>query len=106
MGYRRAGSLEQAVRSSLTAKPPAASDRAVAELALRVAQAIDSDGADPKLAAALLAALEALQMSPRARAAAHRGEVKDVPAVANQLDQLAAKRARRRRTAPVDPGAP
>lgn len=40
----------------------------------------------------LLAALEALQMSPRARAMAHRGEVKDVPA-RNPLDQLAARRA-------------
>lgn len=106
MGYRRAGSLEQAVRSSLTAKPPAAGDKAVAELALRVAQAIDSDGADPKLAAALLAALEALQMSPRARAQAHRGEVKDVPAPANPLDQLAARRAGRRGSPPVDAGPP
>lgn len=106
MAYRRAGSLEAAVRASLTAKPPAAGDRAVAELALRIAQAIDSDGADARLAAQLLAALEALQMSPRARAQAHRGEVKDVPPTANPLDQLAAARRRKSRAAPVDAGAP
>jgi hypothetical protein len=120
MGYRRAGSIEAAARASLTAKPPAASDRAVAELALTIAQALDASrlccedcgalsklpAADPKLAAQLLAALEALQMSPRSRAAAHRGEVKDVPAVGNALDQLAARRAGRRGAPPVDPPAP
>jgi hypothetical protein len=93
MTYRRAGSLEKAVRAALTAKPPAPSDVATAELALTLALRIDEDEADYRTAGALLAALEALQMSPRSRAAAHRGEVKDVPA-GNPLDQLAARRAR------------
>ena len=85
--------MEKAVRTALTAKPPAGSDVATAELALTLAKGIDEDGVDYRTSGALLAALEALQMSPRARAMAHRGEVKDVPA-GNPLDQLAARRAR------------
>lgn len=93
------------MRSALTAKPPAASDVATAELALVLAIAIDADGADPRLSTALLAALEALQMSPRARAQAHRGGVNDGKPTGNPLDQLAAARARKGRAADLDAAA-
>lgn len=95
--------MEKAVRAALTAKPPAPSDAATAELALVLAVRVDEDGVDYKTSGALLAALEALQMSPRARTAAHRGEVKDAaPTVANTLDQLAGRRARKGRAESLD----
>lgn len=52
----------------------------------------------------LLAALDALLMSPRARAAAKKAVIDAKPA-ANPLDQLAAARARKGRAPGVDPGA-
>lgn len=80
-----------------------ARDQAVAELALTYARAIDAGAEDlSKVGPALLAALEALQLSPRARKAVKTG---DKPA-ANPLDQLAARRARADRAAPVDAAAP
>lgn len=106
MAFRRAGSMEKAVRAALGAKPPAPSDVATAELALTLAVTLDEKGTDYRTAGALLAALEALQMSPRARAMAHRGEVKDVPATANPIDQLAARRAGLGRPTAVDAAAP
>ncbi len=63
--------MEAAVRSALNAKPPAAADKATAELALTLAKAIDKDGVDYRTSGALLAALEALLMTPRALAAAN-----------------------------------
>lgn len=64
-------------------------DRAVAELALTYARDIDAGADLSKLGPALLAALEALQLSPRARKAV---KIDDKPAV-NPLDQLAERRA-------------
>lgn len=52
----------------------------------------------------LLAALEALQMSPRARAVVQKGGTGDKPS-ANPLDQLAARRAGRGRAPAVDSAA-
>jgi hypothetical protein len=52
----------------------------------------------------LLAALEALRMSPRARAAAMKGGKDDKPT--GRLDQLADRRARKGRAETVDAAAP
>jgi hypothetical protein len=71
------------------------SDRAVAELALTYARDIDAGGDLAKLGPALLAALEALQLSPRARKAV---KIDDKPSV-SKLDQLAERR--RARSAPA-----
>lgn len=76
-------------------------DRAVAELALTYARDIDGGGDLAKLGPALLAALEALQLSPRARKVV---KADDQPAI-SKLDQLAERR--RARSAPaVDAAAP
>jgi hypothetical protein len=98
--------LEQVVRESLAATDSNESvDAAAAELALTYAQQID-EGADlSKLGPALLACLDALLMSPRARAAAKKAVTTSEPA-ANPLDQLAAARSRRGRTPAVDAAAP
>lgn len=96
--------MEAAVRSALNAKPPAAADKATAELALTLAKAIDTDGVDHRTSGALLAALEALLMTPRALAAAKKAVTNAKPA-ANPLDQLAARRAGRGRTEAVDAAA-
>lgn len=98
MAYRRQGSMEKAVRAALTSKPPAPADVATAELALVLAVRVDEDGADYRTAGALLAALEALQMSPRSRKAVTAPD--DKPA--NPLDQLAAARARKSRAPDMD----
>ena len=102
MAYRKAETLEARMHAALTAKPPAESDKAIGDLALAYARRIDEDGVDYRLGPALLAALEALQMSPRARAQAHRGEVKDAPASGNPLDALAARRAGKSRAPNLD----
>lgn len=81
--------LVQAVRDALDVKPPAPEDGAAAELALTYARDIDAGGDLSKLGPALLAALEALGLTPRARKAV---KADDAPA-ANPLDQLAARRA-------------
>lgn len=87
-------------------------DRAALDLALSYAASIDDTdreceqcgrhGGDlAKLGPALLAALEALRMTPRARAAATKAVTSDKPA-ANPLDQLAGRRARRGRPEDLD----
>lgn len=76
-------------------------DRAVLDLALAYAKAIDDGEADlAKVGPALLAALEALRLSPRARAAAMKGGTDDK--AGSPLDQLAARRAGKGRTPTVD----
>lgn len=79
-----------------------ARDRAVRDLALQYARAIDGGGDLTKLGPALLAALEALQLSPRARKAVTpvAGQLRS-----NPLDQLAAARARKSAAPAVDTGA-
>lgn len=92
-----------------------ARDQAVRDLALIYAQQIDNmhkrcsececqGGADlTKIGPALLAALEALQLSPRARKAVTpvAGRV-----VTKPLNELAERRARKSRAKTVDPAAP
>jgi len=87
--------LAAAVKDALAARRVGAQDRAAAELALTYAAAIDAGGDLAKIGPALLSALEALQMSPRARAAGRKAGTGERPA-ANPLDQLAARRARKR----------
>jgi hypothetical protein len=106
-------SVREEVEAALDHEPVSARDRATATLALTYAAAID--GHEPceecgchgcgdlaKLGPALLACLEALLMSPRARAAAKKAVTTSEPA-ANPLDQLAGRRARKSRAATVDP---
>lgn len=95
------GELEDSVRRA-TVKI-LARDRAVRDLALTYARSLDNGGDLTKLGPALLAALEALQLSPRARKAVT--PVAGTPKT-NPLDQLAARRAGKRAAAAVDTAAP
>lgn len=109
-------SLREEVEAALDAEPVSNRDRATAALALVYAERIDGKvrcedcggpiGADlTKLGPALLAVLESLLLSPRARAAAKKA-VTDAKPAANPLDQLAAARSRRGRPQAVDAAAP
>lgn len=102
MGEGQFQQLQDVVAASLAEEPPAPRDAAVAKLALVYAAEIDAGGDTTKLGPALLAALEALHMSPRARKAV---KVDDKPA-ANPLDQLASRRARKGRAEDLDAAAP
>lgn len=104
--------LETVIRDALAAQPAEDRDTATVELALTYARRLDGEvrcedcggqtGADlTKLGPALLAALEALHMSPRARNAAKKAVTNDQPAT-NPLDQLAQRRAGRGRPQAVD----
>lgn len=99
-----AGPMEQSVRDALTARPAAERDprdTATAQLALTYARDIDTGAADlAKVGPPLLAALEALRLSPRARTGG-KGVTGDTPA-AGQLDELRSRRARKSRTSTVD----
>lgn len=95
------GMLTQVVEGALAAQPVQDRDAATAELALTYARRIDDGGDLSKLGPALLAALEALHMSPRARNAAKKAVTGEQPA-ANPLDQLAARRAGKGPAASVD----
>lgn len=100
------GDLEDSVRAA-TSKV-LARDKAVRELALTYARSIDGKGCGEcghpgaelnRLGPALLAALEALQLSPRARKAV--SPIAGQPRT-NPLDELANHRARKGRAAAVD----
>lgn len=113
MTYRRISSVEEALRRALLEEEPARRDLATVELAMRYARAIDKTQADPdtlrKVGPPFLAALEALNMSPRARAAKMKGGVEGAdPTIGdvNPLDELADARARKGRTADLDTPAP
>lgn len=97
--------LEEAVRDALAVKPPNGEDAAIGELALLYARQIDEGGVAEKLGPALLAALEALQMSPRARATVQKG-AGDVRPGDGALDQLAQRRARKSDPPALDATAP
>lgn len=64
-------------------------DSAVSALALTYAQEIDGGAPLEKLGPPLLAALEALRMSPRSRAAAMKGAEKDDNPVASLRSKYA-----------------
>lgn len=75
-------------------------DQAAADLALRYAEELDRGGDPARLGPALLAALEALHMTPRSRTAATRGVSPAPEAAVSPLDELR----RRRRAARADDG--
>jgi hypothetical protein len=86
--------LVSAVRRSLRGLDLAAADKGTAELALTYAKQID-DGGDVKVfGPLLLAVLESLLMTPRARAAVLRGVARDGDTL-SPLDELRARRAAR-----------
>jgi hypothetical protein len=89
-------SLADVVRAALQVEPPRPEDAATAALAETYARQIDEDGDLTKLGPALLAALEALHLSPRARAAAQKGLKSGAgkPA-AGKLDELRRRRERK-----------
>jgi len=93
--------LTQVAADALAAAPIEPRDAATAELARTYARAIDRGADLTKVGPALLAALEALGMSPRARSAVRKAATDDKPS-ANPLDQLAERRLRLRPAAPVD----
>jgi hypothetical protein len=108
--------LEQVIRESLLQTSLTDADAAAAELALTYARSLDGHqpceecgcqgGGDlTKLGPALLAVLESLLLSPRARAAAKKAVSTSEPA-ANPLDALAERRLRRGRPQAVDAAAP
>lgn len=103
--------MRDAVETSLAADTVADSDRAVADLALAYADAIDEDAGQLKdLGPKLLAALEAMQLSPRARSLARlhalgdRGGQQGGSAGSEQggLDELRIRRARKSDPPAVD----
>lgn len=77
-------------------------DRGAAQLALAYARQIDGGGDLDKLGPQLLAVLDALLLTPKARAALVKG-AKDERPPQSPLDELRKRRAARQRdTAPVD----
>lgn len=110
--------LATAVRKALrSVADPSPTDVAAAELAITYAKAIDDSGPAceecgrhggdvVKAGPLLLAALDALQLTPKARAAVQKG-VKDAANRSNPLDELRARRGARGNNPPVvDSSAP
>jgi hypothetical protein len=91
------------VTDALAATEVEPRDAAAAELALTYARDIDAGGDLAKLGPALLGALEALGLTPRARKAVKSDGQQPS---ANPLDQLAQRRAGRGRPQAVDAAAP
>lgn len=89
--------MHDAVQRALDAEPCGERDKAVAALALLYADEIDAceEGALKDVGPKLLQALEALQMSPRARAIAKKGAAADGPARQSKMDELRERRARK-----------
>lgn len=83
------------MRSAVDELGPEDRDRAAAELAFTYARQIDVGDDPAKLGPLLLATLESLLMTPRARAAAVRGGVPDGGDKRSPLDELRERRARK-----------
>jgi hypothetical protein len=109
--------MVQRVEQALRAVPLGDEDAATKALALHYARDIDGGpscehcdrpggaGDLAKLGPALLACLESLGLSPRARTALKKGATDGKPRD-SKLDQLAAARARKARAANLDAAAP
>lgn len=95
--------LTQVIEDALAAGQLEPRDAAAAELAREYARAIDQGADLSKVGPALLAALDALGLTPRARKAVKSDGQQ--PA-GNPLDQLAAARARKSRAPDLDAAAP
>jgi hypothetical protein len=88
------GTLEDAVRKAAGERNLSPEDLAAVELAAAYAAEIGSGDAIEKVGPLLLAALESLLMTPRARAATAKGGDRDGRG-SNPLDELRAKRGAR-----------
>lgn len=98
-------SLLNAVRAAVESLDLTPADQGAVQLALTYADAIDAGEPVEKVGPPLLNALEALGMSPRARAALTKGVKSDSP-IASPLDELRARRAARQdRAADLDASA-
>lgn len=86
--------IEQAVRTAAATLPLAPADVAAVELAAAYAAAIDQGVSPVTAGPALLAALEALGMTPRSRAALMKGATGE-PQQRNPLDELREQRRKR-----------
>lgn len=89
------GPVERSVRTAVAELAPEERDKAAAELAFAYARQIDAEVDLGKLGPLLLATLESLLMTPRARAAAVRGGVPDGGDKRSPLDELRERRARK-----------
>ena len=85
-------SLYDVIQALLEDEPPQRQDMPLASLALVYADDIDNGGDLTKLGPSLLSALEALQLSPRARALAKKGVTDAKQPPANAIDELRARR--------------
>lgn len=98
--------IAAAVRKAIGSLDLAPTDQGTAQLAVTYAKAIDDGGDLDRLGPQLLAVLESLLLSPRARAAVVKGGKTDVP-TGSPLDELRQRRAARaNRAATVDAAAP
>ena len=98
--------LAESVRAAVAALDVLPCDAGAAALAERYAAAVDAGGDLEKLGPQLLAVLESLLMTPRARAAAVKGAT-GATIAASPLDELRARRAARERgPEAVDPAGP
>ncbi|WP_106537861.1 terminase small subunit [Haloactinopolyspora alba] len=96
--------LADAVRAAVAAIDTKATDTAAVELAIAYAAEIDEGGDLTKLGPALATALDALLLTPRARAAAVKGGSSD-GGTGSVLDELRERRAGRQRDAETVDGA-
>jgi hypothetical protein len=97
-------SLVTAVRAAVKALSLAPEDQAAVQLAIRYAVAIDAGEPVEKCGPPLLVVLEALGMTPKARAAV-KGGTSASPS-ASPLDELRARRVRRNGPEDLDAAAP
>lgn len=86
-----AGPLESAVREALTHVAAEKVDGGTVQLALTYAEEIDAGEDLKRLGPALLACLESMLMTPKARSAVVKGVKDDQPAK-SPLDELRARR--------------
>lgn len=97
MAGQQLQTLTQVIEAVLRTEQPEARDAGAAALMLIYAKNIDEGGDVAKLGPALLASMEALHLTPRARALAARG-VKTSAATAapaSPLDELRVRRGRK-----------
>lgn len=102
MTVHRKGPLETSLFAALKENPATPADRPMAQLALTYARAVDHGEDLNKIGPALLSALEALLMSPRARASALRGAKTNGSPGTGKLDELHARRVRKSGAADLD----
>jgi len=86
--------LTAAVVDALAAVEVAPRDEAAAQLAIELAKRLDAGGDAERLAPPLLATLEALQLTPRARARLAKGAANERPPQ-SPLDEIRQRRLQR-----------